>query len=80
MRDLANGVDHAVTGARIDEKWPMLDNRRLILIEDKAMARAVPQFVFDETGVKCFTTSVAEAERPPAPAQTAVATPSAFRR
>lgn len=80
VRDLANGVDHAVTGARIDEKWLMLDNRRLILIEDNAMARAVPLFVFDETGVKRFTTSVAEAERPPAPAQTAVATPSAFRR
>jgi predicted transglutaminase-like cysteine proteinase len=79
VRDLANGVDHAVAAARIDEKWLMLDNRRLILIEDSAMARAVPLFVFDETGVKRFTTSVAEAGRLGAQAQTAAATPSEFR-
>ena len=58
----------------------MLDNRRLILVEDNAMARAVPLFVFDETGVKRFTTSVAETERLPATAQTFAATPSEFRR
>jgi predicted transglutaminase-like cysteine proteinase len=80
VRDLANGVDHAVAAARIDERWVMLDNRRLILVEDNAMTRTVPLFVFDETGVKHFTTSVAEAERLPAPAQTAAAAPSAFRR
>jgi predicted transglutaminase-like cysteine proteinase len=79
VRDLANGVDHAVAAARIDETWVMLDNRRLVLIEDNAMARAVPLFVFDETGVKRFATSVAEAERLPVPARTAAAAPSAFR-
>ena len=77
VRDLANGIDHAVAAARIDETWVMLDNRRLVLVEDTAMARAVPLFVFDETGVKRFTTS--EAERPPVPAQTAAATPLSFR-
>jgi predicted transglutaminase-like cysteine proteinase len=80
VRDLANEIDHAVAAARIDETWVMLDNRRLVLTEDKAMARALPLFVFDETGVKRFTTSVAEAEHPPAPAQTAAAIPSAFHR
>src|SRR5262249_3242710 len=80
VRDLAKGVDHAVAAARIDERWVMLDNRRLILVEDNAMARAVPLFVFDETGVKRFTTSVAETERLPATAQTFAATPSEFRR
>ena len=79
VRDLANGIDHAVAAARIDETWVMLDNRRLVLVEDNAMARAVPLFVFDETGVKRFTTSVAEAERLPVPAQTAAATPLSFR-
>ena len=44
------------------------------------MPRAVPLFVFDETGVKRFTTSVSEAERLPAPAHAAAVTPSEFRR
>ena len=79
VRDLANRIDHAVAAARIDETWVMLDNRRLVLVEDNAMARAVPLFVFDHTGVKRFTTSVAEAERLPVPAQTAAATPLSFR-
>ena len=42
VRDLANRIDHAVAAARIDETWVMLDNRRLVLVEDNAMAPAVP--------------------------------------
>ena len=67
VRDLASGADHAVAAARIDETWIMLDNRRLILTQDRAMARVVPLFEMDDTGVKRFTTSVAELERAPAP-------------
>jgi predicted transglutaminase-like cysteine proteinase len=80
VRDLASGADHAVAAARIDETWIMLDNRRLILTEDHAMARVVPLFEMDETGVKRYTTYVAEAERSPAPAKTAAAAPSALKR
>jgi len=80
VRDLASGADHAVAAAHIDETWIMLDNRRLILTEDHAMARVVPLFEMDETGVKRFTTFVAEVERASVPAETAAAAPSALRR
>ena len=43
------------------------------------MARVVPLFEMDETGVKRFTTLVAAADRSSAPADTAAA-PSALRR
>ena len=79
VRDLANGNDHAVLAVRVDGKWLLLDNRRLVLIEDKAMARnMVPLFVFDESGVKRFSTSLAQAQQ--LSAAGATATPSDLRR
>ncbi|MGA8651148.1 MAG: transglutaminase-like cysteine peptidase [Xanthobacteraceae bacterium] len=79
VRDLASGADHAVAAARVDEKWVMLDNRRFTLVEDTAMARVAPLFVFDDAGVKRFTTSFAETRRMPAPAEITSAAPSALR-
>jgi predicted transglutaminase-like cysteine proteinase len=80
VRDLARGIDHAVAAARVDDTWVVLDNRRMVLTEDRAMERIVPLYAFDETGVKQFTTSVADARRQPAPAQTAATIPSALKR
>jgi len=80
VRDLARGIDHAVAAARVDDTWVVLDNRRMVLTEDRAMERIVPLYAFDETGVKQFTTSVADAQRRPAPAQTAATIPSALWR
>jgi predicted transglutaminase-like cysteine proteinase len=80
VRDLARGIDHAVAAARVDDTWVVLDNRRMVLTEDRAMERIVPLYAFDETGVKQFTTSVADARRRPAPAQTAATIPSALWR
>lgn len=80
VRDLARGIDHAVAAARVDDRWVMLDNRRMVLTEDRAMERIVPLYAFDETGVKQFTTSVADARRQPAPAQTSATIPSALQR
>jgi predicted transglutaminase-like cysteine proteinase len=79
VRDLKSGGDHAIVAARVDGNWVMLDNRRMVLTEDRAMARVMPLFAFDATGVRQFTTSVAEADRLPAPAQIAAA-PSAIKR
>jgi predicted transglutaminase-like cysteine proteinase len=79
VRDVARGIDHAVAAARVDDTWVMLDNRRMVLTEDSAMAHTVPLFVLDATGVKQFTTSVADARRRPAPAQSAT-TPAALKR
>jgi predicted transglutaminase-like cysteine proteinase len=75
MRDLSSSIDHAVLVARVDDKWLLLDNRRLALTEDKTIARSIlPLFVFDESGVKRFMTSFAQAPRFSATA--ARATPS----
>jgi predicted transglutaminase-like cysteine proteinase len=64
VRDLMSSIDHAVLAARVDDKWLVLDNRRLMLTEDKAMARSMlPLFVFDESGVKRFMTSFAQTQR-----------------
>jgi predicted transglutaminase-like cysteine proteinase len=76
VRDLANGEDHAVVAARADEKWIMLDNRRLTLVEDSAMPHVLPLFAFDQDGVKRFAPAIAEAHRAPAPAETAATLPS----
>jgi predicted transglutaminase-like cysteine proteinase len=78
VRDLGNGEDHAVVTAHVDDKWIVLDNRRLTMIEDVAMSRVLPLFAFDQQGVKRFTPDVAEARRTPAPAETSPLAPSAL--
>ncbi len=63
VRDLLSGNDHAVVTARVDEKWIVLDNRRLALVEDVEMPRVRPLFVLDHAGVKQFAaTEIANAE------------------
>ena len=55
VRELASGEDHAVVAAHVNDKWIVLDNRHLALIEDSDMQRVRPLFVFDRDGVKRFT-------------------------
>ena len=63
VRDLLSGNDHAVVTARVEEKWIVLDNRRLALVEDIEMPRMRPLFVLDHAGVKQFAaTEIAQAE------------------
>jgi predicted transglutaminase-like cysteine proteinase len=76
VRDLANGEDHAVVTARLDDRWIVLDNRRLTLVADTDMPHVRPLFVFDRDGVKRFTPPTALARRGPAPADGAGAAPS----
>lgn len=74
VRDLALGEDHAVVAARFDAKWIVLDNRRLVLLEDAEMPRVLPLFVLDQDGVRKFApTAIADARIAPAPAEQAVA-------
>jgi predicted transglutaminase-like cysteine proteinase len=69
VRDLATGEDHAVVTARVDDKWIVLDNRRLTLLEDVDMPRVLPLFVLGHDGVKQFTpTAVANSTAAKAPA------------
>jgi len=67
-----------VVAARVDEKWIVLDNRRLTLLEDTDMPRVRPLFVFDRDGVKRFTPPIVEAHRAPAPSESATAAPAAL--
>nr|WP_146691333.1 transglutaminase-like cysteine peptidase [Bradyrhizobium canariense] len=51
LRDTVSGDDHAVTAARQDGRWLMLDNRRMAMIEDAYMRNTQPLFVIDQHGV-----------------------------
>jgi predicted transglutaminase-like cysteine proteinase len=73
VRDLATGEDHAVVTARLDDKWIVLDNRRLTLLEDVDMPHVLPLFVLGHDGVKQFApTAVAESAAARAPAPSAI--------
>ena len=66
VRDLALAQDHAVVAARLDGRWIMLDNRRLILLQDVEMPAVRPLFVLGDSGVKQFaSTDFAGADRIP---------------
>ena len=69
VRDLAVAEDHAVVAARLDDKWIVLDNRRLTLLEDSDMPHVLPLFVLGHDGVRQFTpTAIAESTaKAPAP-------------
>jgi predicted transglutaminase-like cysteine proteinase len=69
VHDLAIGQDHALVTARLDGKWMVLDNRRLVLLEDTDVPGVLPLFALDQGGVKEFaTTAMAAAQAtPPAP-------------
>lgn len=79
VRNLAAGEDHAVVAARLDDKWIVLDNRRLTLLEDVEMPRVVPLFVLDHDGVKQFApTAIADAPATTAPGEIAAAAPGSL--
>lgn len=46
--------DHAVLAVRVEGEWLILDNRRLALVRDTEITRAVPKLVLDEAGVRRF--------------------------
>ncbi|MDE1973252.1 MAG: transglutaminase-like cysteine peptidase [Hyphomicrobiales bacterium] len=57
VRDLGSGQDHAVVTARLDTKWIVLDNRRLVLLDDVDMPRVLPLFALGRDGVKAFVST-----------------------
>src|SRR6185437_1156400 len=50
LHDTVRGEDHAVTAARLDGHWLMLDNNRMAMIEDADIRNYRPLFVLDERG------------------------------
>ncbi len=61
MRDIFHGEDHAVTAARLDGHWLMLDNRRMAMVEDAYVRNYRPLFVMDETGLSRYVDQPLEA-------------------
>jgi hypothetical protein len=51
LHDTIHGEDHAVTAARLDGRWLMLDNRRMAMVEDSHVRNYRPTFVIDQHGV-----------------------------
>src|SRR6516164_3007983 len=54
MRDVFHGEDHAVTAAKLDGHWLMLDNRRMAMVEDTYVRNYRPLFVMDENGLSKY--------------------------
>jgi predicted transglutaminase-like cysteine proteinase len=52
VRDSKLREDHAVVAARLEDRWVVLDNRRLVLLEDVELKHYVPMFEIDDDGVK----------------------------
>lgn len=50
LHDTVRGEDHAVTAARLDGHWLMLDNNRMAMVEDGYVRNYRPLFVLDERG------------------------------
>lgn len=57
LRDLLRNEDHAITVTRIGEKWIVLDNRWLALVQDVEVRRVVPLFILDHTGVRAYVSN-----------------------
>jgi predicted transglutaminase-like cysteine proteinase len=61
MREIFHGEDHAVTAAKLDGHWLMLDNRRMAMVEDASVRNYRPLFVMDETGLRKYVDQPLEA-------------------
>ena len=59
VRNTAAGEDHAITAARLDGEWIVLDNRWLTMVEDNEVPGMIPLFVLDQNGVRQFAPAIA---------------------
>ena len=51
LRDTIRGDYHAVTAARLDGRWLMLDNRRMAMVADADVRNSQPRFAIGPHGV-----------------------------
>jgi predicted transglutaminase-like cysteine proteinase len=65
LRDNIRREDHAVVAARLDGSWLMLDNRHLLMVEDRQVRDYYPEFVIGHDGVKryAYAPSTSEGSR-----------------
>jgi predicted transglutaminase-like cysteine proteinase len=73
VRDLSLTEDHAILAVRAGEKWLLLDNRRLALLEDNELRRVQPLFALNRDGVREFTPSALADANTAAPAPSSLA-------
>ena len=66
MIDTFRHEGHAVTAARLDGHWLILDNRRTAMIEDSNLRNYRPLFAIDDSGVNKFTEAPVLASTPEA--------------
>ena len=57
MRDTIRGEGHAVAAARFDGHWLVLDNQRMMMVEDADVRNYRPLFVIDQHGVMQYISS-----------------------
>jgi predicted transglutaminase-like cysteine proteinase len=71
MRDAFHGGDHAVTAARLDGHWLMLDNMRMAMVEDVHVRNYQPLFAIDQSSIaRYFDVPLLASMTGPAPAAT----------
>jgi hypothetical protein len=54
LRDTIGRQDHAVVAARLEGRWLLLDNRRMVMVEDAQLRNYRPTFVIDHQGVRQY--------------------------
>jgi predicted transglutaminase-like cysteine proteinase len=59
VRNIRRQTDHAVVAARYKEKWLILDNQTLVMVNADLAQYYYPLFVLDQRGVRKFVTAVA---------------------
>ena len=57
LRETATAEDHAVVAVRFESRWHLLDNRHLIMIEDRQLDHYRPSFAMGADGAKRFDTT-----------------------
>jgi predicted transglutaminase-like cysteine proteinase len=51
VHDVRRAQDHAVVAVRLDQRWLILDNQRLVMLEDKVIRNVRPAASIDSSGV-----------------------------
>jgi len=59
VRDIKDQTSHAVLAVRYEEKWLILDNRTLVMVNAEQVRHYYPLLVLDQRGVRTFVTAVA---------------------
>jgi predicted transglutaminase-like cysteine proteinase len=54
VQDIIRKENHAVVAARLNGNWQMLDNRHMVMVEDRHVLNYHPVFLIDHDGVRLY--------------------------